>query len=319
MIRLFLITGVFVFLAAHAEAASFDCKKAKTEVEKTICAARQLSALDEKLAETYRSALAKLSPAGQRLLREGQRQWLKALSNDCAVKKDVTQLCIEEAYNSRLRELTRSMVQVGEFLFTGVDLFRTQVWTGADGEQRIYKESISYPRIDSPRNAETARWNEEKKRVLEETLYGGDDYGGHFEIGYGIAAVNGTIITLAFYESDYSDGMAHAMSHGHLESFDTSRSLYPLTSVDFFAINTDWQSFLVRQCLEKLKIDVPDILSKTDIVKEVVSSWGNWIIGKEGLSIIFASYTIDGYPSYDVLVPWPDLQPYLLPDAPIPK
>ncbi len=60
--------------AAAAQAANFDCAKASTEVEKTICADPDLSKADERLAGAFASALAvTLSPQE---LRQQQLAWL---------------------------------------------------------------------------------------------------------------------------------------------------------------------------------------------------------------------------------------------------
>jgi uncharacterized protein len=57
-------------------AASFDCAKAATPVEKMICADAELSSADERLADAYKTALqASLYPAA---LRQAQQQWLAA-------------------------------------------------------------------------------------------------------------------------------------------------------------------------------------------------------------------------------------------------
>ena len=40
------------------QGASFDCSRALTAVERTICGSEELSAADDKLAEAYRRALA---------------------------------------------------------------------------------------------------------------------------------------------------------------------------------------------------------------------------------------------------------------------
>ena len=44
-------------VAASSIAASFNCEKANTVNEKTICADSELSLLDEKLSEVYKKAL----------------------------------------------------------------------------------------------------------------------------------------------------------------------------------------------------------------------------------------------------------------------
>ena len=63
----------------QAGAASFDCAKAGTALEKAICANPKLSALDDELAGAYRAALSRLGEPGAAILRTGQRRWLKEL------------------------------------------------------------------------------------------------------------------------------------------------------------------------------------------------------------------------------------------------
>lgn len=48
--------GIYL-LSTHANSASFDCNKANTWVEKTICANTELSKLDEAMAKKYRNDL----------------------------------------------------------------------------------------------------------------------------------------------------------------------------------------------------------------------------------------------------------------------
>lgn len=87
------------FLAvALAHAASFDCAKASTMMEKMICADAELSKLDEDLGEAYRKALQQ-NDVKQGAI-ESQRNWLKLERNVCA---DVP--CLKQAYQKRIKEL----------------------------------------------------------------------------------------------------------------------------------------------------------------------------------------------------------------------
>ena len=80
-----------------ARAASFDCARATTTVERTICGDAELSRMDEALDQAYRAALA--SPqAGA--ARDGQRAWL-AGRNRCT-----TAACVRDAYAARLAQLS---------------------------------------------------------------------------------------------------------------------------------------------------------------------------------------------------------------------
>jgi uncharacterized protein len=72
--RLFITIILFGLLSTQTNAASFDCHKATTWLEKTVCSNPELSKLDEELAKAYHDALTSLSPEGQQETKQYQRQ-----------------------------------------------------------------------------------------------------------------------------------------------------------------------------------------------------------------------------------------------------
>lgn len=98
-----LILGIFFLLtiAGNIDAASFDCGKATSEVEKIICGNDELSRLDESLNKAYLQAL-KRNDIKKRTI-ERQRLWLKNERNAC---KDAE--CMKKAYETRIKELILS-------------------------------------------------------------------------------------------------------------------------------------------------------------------------------------------------------------------
>lgn len=84
-------------LSSPAQAASFDCAKAGTKVEKLICSDAELSKLDEELNAAYKTALqdGKLADT----IRQAQKQWMKE-RNSCADAN-----CVKQAYEARLASL----------------------------------------------------------------------------------------------------------------------------------------------------------------------------------------------------------------------
>ncbi len=95
-----LVLGAFLllFIAGNVDAASFDCSKAASEVEKLICGNEELSRLDESLNESYLKALER--PDIRKQMIESQRQWLKNQRNAC---KNAEYL--KKAYQTRIKEL----------------------------------------------------------------------------------------------------------------------------------------------------------------------------------------------------------------------
>ncbi len=107
MIRVYRIAfGALICAAStfNTYAASFDCGKASTAVEGSICANPTLSALDEQLAAAYKQAVA-ASPNPAAFL-EGQRAWLKTL-NACGANGQ----CLTNTYEQRIAVLSPTSTQ----------------------------------------------------------------------------------------------------------------------------------------------------------------------------------------------------------------
>ena len=100
-IRPVLAIGLVAFgLAISAQAASFDCSKAATAVEKLICSTPRLSALDDLMTTDYAHISASNIGDGARTqLKNSQRAWLKT-RNGC-----LDAACIETRYMTRMDQL----------------------------------------------------------------------------------------------------------------------------------------------------------------------------------------------------------------------
>lgn len=79
-------------------AASFDCAKATTNVEKIICSDVKLSKMDEALNNAYHVSLKDSGNAGD--VRREQKQWIADTRNACRDAK-----CLSEAYSIRISQL----------------------------------------------------------------------------------------------------------------------------------------------------------------------------------------------------------------------
>lgn len=96
MKRLVVMTCGWMCLAVPGWGASFDCKKAKTEVEKAVCANPELSKLDDEMARTYREALVRDEGA----TKQSQKAWL-ARRDECGSEP----VCLISSYETRLAAL----------------------------------------------------------------------------------------------------------------------------------------------------------------------------------------------------------------------
>jgi uncharacterized protein len=99
----FLVLAAFFLLltAATIHAASFDCEKSTSEVEKLICADDELSKLDEALNVAFLAALER-SDSDEQMIKS-QKQWLRNERNACRNAE-----CLRKAYETRIEELASS-------------------------------------------------------------------------------------------------------------------------------------------------------------------------------------------------------------------
>lgn len=175
---------ILVVLSTTSFAASFDCKKSSTLVEKAICSNPKLSKLDDSLAKAYKQALDK---AGDRAsLQAEQRDWLSKIRNPCR-----HEACIQEAYQVRLAELDVNVSQtqltkfIGEYqrFFQGKPDEHTatlSIKASTKNKVRVAGDSVWVG------NAEIGSVNlgniEGEFPLSNNTLYYHDDYGCKFTI-----------------------------------------------------------------------------------------------------------------------------------------
>ena len=92
-------------LTSLVHAASFDCAKAATDVERKICNNEKLSGLDAAMGEIYERELSRDSAAKQ--IRAAQKAWLDT-RNRC---NDIA--CLEAKYEQRIADLACDKESIG--------------------------------------------------------------------------------------------------------------------------------------------------------------------------------------------------------------
>lgn len=99
----YVLLSLILFIAApDVHAASFDCKRAKTTVEKMICSDEEVSKFDEELDRMYKKALALVSYKAQ--MKKQQQEWVRTLRNACE-----DELCLRREYRDRIAALNSSV------------------------------------------------------------------------------------------------------------------------------------------------------------------------------------------------------------------
>jgi uncharacterized protein YecT (DUF1311 family) len=81
---------------------SFDCARARTDAENTVCANEDLADADRELAAAYAGLVSRLPPEEKGRLREEQRQWMR-MRDGCTYKW--VHDCLSALYRERLATL----------------------------------------------------------------------------------------------------------------------------------------------------------------------------------------------------------------------
>lgn len=90
-----------VLTVLPADAASFNCHKARTESEKAICAKPTLNMLDQRMGNVFRTLLARVGHSGQRDQFIADQQFWLGVRDGCNAEAD----CLRVAYHDRIKEL----------------------------------------------------------------------------------------------------------------------------------------------------------------------------------------------------------------------
>jgi uncharacterized protein YecT (DUF1311 family) len=114
-LALLTLTCIAALATGAAEAAkprpSFDCRKAKTDIERQICMVPEYAKLDREIADLFAKALKALPAADAAKLKSGQVKWLAErdacidrIHGDPPIFADV-HVCIGDALRMRAKEL----------------------------------------------------------------------------------------------------------------------------------------------------------------------------------------------------------------------
>ena len=285
------VLGLVLFAFSCAtHAASFDCKKAQSKMEKAICDNPKISKLDEELAENYQVAKGKLSAEAQKVFVNGQRSWVKFLAASCftdfqakpASKEDAAQ-CLETEYKARVAGFKSTGSMVGGF----------KIYAYFEGDFKAYPkdEQVAFIRRnlvlidDTSDNANTinAAIKPTEKAMVDK------DSAGAFtsDVSNSLVSLNADVILLS--QSESASGGAHPSEYTGYKYF--SKELKRFVKVADVFSSPKWKA--VAQQIAKKHFDkektMDDVIS-LDILAEENDAFGFMLIEK--------GFFVDGFTSY---------------------
>ena len=283
--------GLVLFaFTCPTHAASFDCKKAQSKMEKAICENPKISKLDEELAESYQAAKGKLSAESQKVFVNGQRSWVKFLSVSCftdseakpAGKEDAAQ-CLETEYKARVAGLKSTGSMVGGF----------KIYAYFEGDFKAYPKDQQIALIrrnlvfidDSSDNANAinAAIKPAEKAMIEKDAPGGFTS----DVSNSLTSLNADLIMLS--QSESASGGAHPSDYTEYKYF--SKELKRFIKVSDVFSTPKWKT--VAQQIAKKHFedeDAMDAVGSLDIRAAENDTFSYMLMEKSFLVVGFTSY-----------------------------
>ena len=279
---------------------AFDCAKAKTAVEKAICADASLKGLDDALSAAYGALKAKLAPPEQKMLASAQKRWI-ARREFCEGAEEGISACVKAQTAERL-SLLAATPQSGP----GAPGALVPVFLVQEGSPKLYDIDIAVLRFADPKTPGEQTLN----RLADETL-AAVTLGPHGqEAGASILAREDRfILTYASpgfmsvrHDFYMNEGGAHGnygtgnynidMATGRLL---TAKDLLPEPSA---AILTLWCK---KQIEAEKKKRLPDIdlgedqAERDKTIAAQIRTLASWSIGQDEIVVSFDPYAVGAY------------------------
>jgi uncharacterized protein len=322
---------VLVLLVSNiANAASFDCAKAKTPQEKAICTDPALSAADDEMAAAYRAALAVAPKEMVAEIREGQRAWVRSAASRCPCSAYAATsglaLCLKYYENDRTRVLRNMIVQKSGITFVWKTLILSEPGSrSVDGSKAEDSGDNSGPgtlnaswpeAMDG--SPEWQAWNKAMDAAVPKDLAPDTDIDFTAALGH----VTASLVTATMDDTEFG----HMAAHPNTNSIQFNWLLKQqrrLRADDVFLSDSGWDSEIQERCEKSLRkelgADYESYLERAEMAKvlhDIVIKPENWELTKDGLAVIFPVYAVAcrACTPRPVKILWSDLRPFLKPD-----
>lgn len=312
---------------------SFDCAKAKSAGEQTICRDAALSEADRKLDAAYRRLKSTMTAASFATVQKSQREWIAYVAKSCradgamprdqGARNDLKD-CLDENYTDRADRLDRATVSKAGTLVLEP---RMSVITRARPDTL---ESNIYPWMSGGREADAFNAYVAKalrlgeRRMDDKDLFPFGDAVADMKLSaqrtYSVQRFDGRIASLQVQTFDFTGG-AHEVIGESALNWDVKHAR-AFTLKDVFDLAKPWRTFATDFCMRDLHDQFAGEEAhdpERSAVEAVVADEANWLWGADAATVHFTVYTVASFSGgeFDVDIPYAELKPYLRADAPV--
>jgi uncharacterized protein YecT (DUF1311 family) len=285
------------------QAMAFDCAKAASDVEKTICAEPELKALDDRMGESYATLRAGFDPAARKMLVRSQKRWLQ-WRESCQTAEGVSD-CVRRETEGRIRQF-RGEAESGP----GVGGEIVPQFIAQDGTAEAYDLDIAVMRYKEPRSKAEKRFNAIADGIVADVILGphGKDTGGSVYAQKDLMSISYASPLLMSVKNSFYLNQGGAHGDGGSENFNIDMRTGKLLEIGDM-ITEEGAADLRSGCKEQIKKeklkrlgesdadynpDTDDFL-KDDVIAEHVATAGRWTIRESEVTISFDAYAIGSY------------------------
>ena len=339
-----LVLSLPLFLCTLTHAASFDCTKAKTAQEKTICGTPALSAADDQMAAAYKAWLAAAQPASAAEIRENQLVWLRTRDENCPAgdASGPVATCLSNIYKGRIDELQDMVQHIGGVTFVSQAITLTARDTPATAPPAGSTEATpgfgtleaTWPQASSTA-PQWAAWNSAVVPAIIQAANTDQSASAHDWNGIVQPGVDRSLtVTVERANAQWISASVDDFYDGHgAHPADNSSEFYwmlearrALKSTDVFLPNSGWDTWMEKQ-LDSYLQQVLDSNGndqrqyKPGDLPGIVTNPRDWKLEPNGFSIFFQPYQVACYACtpQPLSIPWSDLKPYLQPSFVLPQ
>ena len=315
-------------VAAVSPAAAFNCGKAATAVEKSICAAPGLKAMDDRMSSLYAEVRGLSSAAERKMLARSQKQWIAEREANCPQSGVGMDQCINSMTEERI-VLFEGKPSGGP----GIEGRIIPIFIVQDGTEEAYDLDITMLRFAEASTPGQKRFNKIADDMAARIKTGphGEDTMGRIwamEEAMVLSYASPKLVSVIF---SYWYDMGGAHGNGASDSFNFSMATGKDYSIgDFFS--EDAAGKLMAQCKAQIIAEkkerfgsepydpAADSFLKDEVIAEHVATMSSWSFAETEASIVFDAYAIGSYAEgpYDCTFPMPELKAIALETAPLP-
>jgi uncharacterized protein len=323
-VKLLLTTiGVFGFCSP---ALAFDCGKAATPVEKTICSDPALKAKDDALGALYADVKAASTPDERKMLAVAQRAWIAEREDACSNPGDTE--CVAGKTDERIGQF-KVVPESGP----GAGSRMIPVFVAQTGDAHHYTVAFNMARFASPASPGEKAFNTAIDDVVAKApLARNEDSSGdrvyESDADLTISYASPRFISAAnSYWSD--DGGAHG--NGGVENINVDLAQGKVIEVAD-VLTEDGAAKLRAACREQIVAEKKerndgdykpedDSFLTDDVIAEHIATFSRWSFSAKDATISFDSYAVGAYAegAYDCTFPLDVIRAAAKPGAPLPE